>query len=68
MEDSKICCTDLGDGNALFAVFDGHNGTSFYKLGREISTFLSRNLGNSLKKSEKYQAKKYKEALRNVFV
>ena len=26
MEDAAICEVDIGDGNALFAVFDGHGG------------------------------------------
>jgi serine/threonine protein phosphatase PrpC len=26
MEDADICNLDLGDGNSLFAVFDGHGG------------------------------------------
>ena len=29
MEDAAIHETNLGDGNALFGVFDGHGGTSF---------------------------------------
>jgi serine/threonine protein phosphatase PrpC len=27
MEDAAIHVVDLGDGNSLFAVFDGHGGT-----------------------------------------
>lgn len=27
MEDSHIANLDIGDGNALFAVFDGHGGS-----------------------------------------
>lgn len=27
MEDADICSLDIGDGNSLFAVFDGHGGT-----------------------------------------
>jgi len=26
MEDDHIACANLGDGSALFAVFDGHGG------------------------------------------
>jgi serine/threonine protein phosphatase PrpC len=26
MEDKTITCTDMGDGNSLFAIFDGHGG------------------------------------------
>lgn len=29
MEDAAIHNLDIGDGNSLFAVFDGHGGTSF---------------------------------------
>ena len=29
MEDAAIHKLDIGDGNALFAVFDGHGGTAF---------------------------------------
>lgn len=29
MEDAAIHELDIGDGNALFAVFDGHGGTSY---------------------------------------
>ena len=32
MEDAAICETDLGDGNALFAVFDGHGGNNFKQI------------------------------------
>ena len=28
MEDSSIQMTDVGDGNSIFAVFDGHGGSS----------------------------------------
>jgi hypothetical protein len=30
MEDADICLLDIGDGNSLFAVFDGHGGTSYF--------------------------------------
>ena len=33
MEDEKIVEIDLGDGNSLFGVLDGHNGITFHKLG-----------------------------------
>jgi serine/threonine protein phosphatase PrpC len=28
MEDASIHCLDIGDGNSVFAVFDGHGGRS----------------------------------------
>jgi serine/threonine protein phosphatase PrpC len=31
MEDAAIYNLDIGDGNALFGVFDGHGGKSFPK-------------------------------------
>jgi len=30
MEDASICNCNLGDGNALFAVFDGHLGKFYF--------------------------------------
>ena len=33
MEDAAIHETDLGDGNSLFGVFDGHGGKSFFIQG-----------------------------------
>jgi serine/threonine protein phosphatase PrpC len=32
MEDAAICELDIGGGNSLFAVFDGHGGTSLLIL------------------------------------
>lgn len=42
MEDSSICVTNLGDGNSLFAVFDGHGGpeVSLYVKEKFISLLL----------------------------
>lgn len=40
MEDAAIHELDIGDGNALFAVFDGHGGTNtliFRSLGQQVS-------------------------------
>ena len=36
MEDSAICENDLGDGNSLFAVFDGHGGFEVSQYVRTI--------------------------------
>jgi serine/threonine protein phosphatase PrpC len=40
MEDASIHETDLGDGNSLFAVFDGHGGTCFFNIGHEVSKYV----------------------------
>lgn len=36
MEDAAIHEVDLGDGNALFAVFDGHGGAQVSEYVRQI--------------------------------
>lgn len=33
MEDAAICQLDIGKGNSLFAVFDGHGGINIINLG-----------------------------------
>jgi len=39
MEDAAIHEVDLGDGNALFGVFDGHGGTcAFKQVIRSVNT------------------------------
>ena len=42
MEDAAIHELDIGDGNALFSVFDGHGGKHFPNLGSEVSLYVSR--------------------------
>ena len=42
MEDAVIHEPNIGDGNALFAVFDGHGGP-------EVSKYVSENFINVLK-------------------
>ena len=37
MEDAAIHETDIGDGNSLFAVYDGHGGLLFLIIGHEVS-------------------------------
>ena len=37
MEDAAIHELDIGDGNSLFAVFDGHGGNGFMNVGFEVS-------------------------------
>jgi serine/threonine protein phosphatase PrpC len=33
MEDAAICQLDIGNGNSLFGVFDGHGGINYINLG-----------------------------------
>ena len=60
MEDAAITQLDLGDKNALFAVFDGHGGCEVSKLVQEIFV-------NELMSNENYKTKRYKEALEEIF-
>lgn len=52
MEDAYLAISDLGDGNSLFAVFDGHG-------GKEISSFLEGNFVKTLLSLDLYQEKSY---------
>jgi serine/threonine protein phosphatase PrpC len=56
MEDSCIAELDIGDGNSLFAVFDGHGGP-------EISKFVKNNFIKNLIINPAYKKKDYKSAL-----
>jgi serine/threonine protein phosphatase PrpC len=40
MEDAAIHTLDIGDGNSLFAVFDGHGGELFFIIGFEVSRYV----------------------------
>ena len=60
MEDSCICQAQLGDGNSLFAVFDGHGGP-------EVSQFVQQNFVSLLKKCQFYVVGVYPEAFATVF-
>ena len=53
MEDSAICENDLGDGNSLFAVFDGHGGF-------EVSQYVRTIFVNILKETEEYRNGRYR--------
>ena len=44
---------DIGDGNSLFAVFDGHG-------GREVALFVEAHLVDELKKNENFKNGNYK--------
>ncbi len=40
MEDAAISELDIGNGNSIFGVFDGHGGKSVLTLGIEVSKFV----------------------------
>jgi len=56
MEDAAIHEADLGDGNSLFGVFDGHG-------GHEVSKYVEVKFVNQLVTLEKYKKKDYVGAL-----
>ena len=60
-EDAHIHTLDLGDGNSLFAVFDGHG-------GEQVARFCEKHFPEILLASEEYQAKNYERALEESFV
>ena len=61
MEDTHIAYPDLGDGNALFGVFDGHGGP-------EVAIFVKEHFKANLIKNSSYKSGDYKKALEQVFV
>ena len=61
MEDSHIAETDLGDGNSIFGVFDGHGGP-------EVARFVEKHFCKSLLGSAAYKRKDYKKALEDTFL
>ena len=61
MEDSHIAETDLGDGNSVFGVFDGHGGP-------EVAKFVKVHFCKSLLNSAAYKRKDYKKALEDTFL
>ena len=60
MEDAAICDVSLGDGNSLFAVFDGHSGS-------EVSTYVKSIFKDTLIKSDSYQRGSYENAMIETF-
>ena len=61
MEDAHIAELDLGDGNALFAVCDGHGGS-------EVAKFVRANFARELLNSDAYKEKDYRAALIDAFI
>lgn len=61
MEDSHISELDIGDGNSLFAVFDGHGGP-------EVAIFVQNHFTKNLVNCSAYKRKDYKQALENTFL
>lgn len=60
MEDAHVNNLDLGDGNMLFCVFDGHG-------GREVARYAGQKFSNTLISQESYQSKDYDKALTDTF-
>ena len=61
MEDTHIAELNIGDGNSLFAVFDGHG-------GREVAKFTQNHFTKNLVGCQAYKHKNYKLALENTFL
>lgn len=60
-EDAHIHSLDLGDGNSLFAVFDGHG-------GEQVAMFCEEHMPSMLMSSQEYKNKNYARALEETFV
>lgn len=60
-EDAHIHNLDLGDGNSLFAVFDGHG-------GEQVAMFCEKYMPEVLLANEEYKKKNYAKALEETFV
>ena len=52
---------NLGDGNAFFAVFDGHG-------GREVARFAEKHFCSELVKNKSYIVGNYRQALEENFM
>jgi protein phosphatase 1G len=60
-EDAMISQLDIGDGNSVFAVFDGHG-------GEHVALFCKKHFVQLLKKKKTYKAKNYEKALEETFL
>jgi serine/threonine protein phosphatase PrpC len=57
MEDACIHEIDIGDGNSLFSVFDGHGGTCEINVGAEVSQYVKQIFIDVLKSTPEYKKK-----------
>ena len=60
-EDAHIHELDIGDGNSLFAVFDGHG-------GEQVARFCEKQMPSMLMSNEEYLKGNYQKALEETFV
>ena len=60
-EDAHLHILDLGDGNSLFAVFDGHG-------GEQVAIFCERHFPETLMANQNYKDKNYAKSLEETFV
>lgn len=60
MEDAHVTNLDLGDGNMLFCVFDGHG-------GREVARYCGKYFHEVLCYTQNYQKGNYEKALEDAF-
>ena len=56
MEDAHVANLDIGDGVAVFGVFDGHGGS-------EVAIYVAKHFVSVLKRSENFRKKLYGPAL-----
>ena len=61
MEDAHIAETELGDGNCLFGVFDGHGGP-------EVALFTRAHFTKNLINHPSYKKRDYQTALEQTFI
>ncbi|TNV77324.1 hypothetical protein FGO68_gene827 [Halteria grandinella] len=61
MEDAHIANLDIGDGVAIFGVFDGHG-------GGEVSQYVAKHFIKELKKLESFKRKDYRLSLQECFM
>lgn len=67
MEDAAISELDIGGGNSIFGVFDGHGGKIYCYAGAEVSKYVEKIFVAQLKGCKSYKEQKYKEALLETY-
>lgn len=74
MEDSHITNLDIGEGIAVFGVFDGHGGIInisvmlYGDIGSEVAKFVEKHFIKELKKLESFKKKDYRACLVDCFL